>query len=187
MSWSSSAKRTVLHPPLPCSDTPMSAPDPRIVPSYQGGASSGATPDAYFRSLVRPCRRGLAGPAEREVEDELGPVSGALDRDRPAVGFHELLRDEESEAQAAHGARCDDAVEALKNALEIARRDTGAVVPDGEPGRATEGVAGPEGDLDRFARCVLHRVVDEVRHDLLHPQAVPATDQRAIVPEIQDS
>jgi hypothetical protein len=90
--------------------------------------------------------------------------------DRSAVVFCYLADDGQSQAGAGDGAGRWRTVEAVENVRQVLRRDTGAVVPDGELGRVQaylDGSAGG-GEFGRVVQQVPDRDLDAGRVTRYH-------------------
>src|SRR5262249_39429330 len=96
----------------------------------------------------------------------------AGEHDAPAKRQDELARDPEPEAEPAGAPARHGAFEAAEDARVVLGMDADAVVAHDQLGAGADGA---HRDRDRLAVAILHRVADEVGHDLVDPEAIPAT------------
>ena len=87
------------------------------------------------------------------------------------MGLDDHARDPEPEPEAAVVAGGREACEPLEQPGVVFGLDAWAAIGDHDAGAAVVAV---DDDVDRLARAVLDRVRQQVRHDLLDAEAIPA-------------
>src|SRR5439155_19550441 len=116
------------------------------------------------------CRHGLRRRKGQSDVERRAAARLTGHRDGTAVGFDDSLDEAQTQAEAPFGPARVTPEKTFPDSREVVAGDADAGVTD-----AQDGAPGFQADMDDdspAARCVLHRVVEKVRRDLLEANAI---------------